>query len=131
MKHYLKNGRVYAFEDAQPVEAGMVEMSAEELQAYLNPPPTEGQILAAFTAAIQQRLDDFARTRSYDGILSACSYVASGVQRFADEGAYCVAARDATWAYAYQILADVQAQERPMPTLEEVMAELPALEWPQ
>ena len=93
-------------------------------------PPTEAEIIAAFTAAIQLRLDTFARTRSYDGILSACTYVTSSVPKFASEAAYCVGARDATWATGYQILADVQAGERAMPTVEDVMAELPSLQWP-
>lgn len=94
-------------------------------------PPTDAEILAAFTAAIQLRLDTFARTRSYDGILSACTYVTSSVPKFAGEAAYCVGARDATWATGYQILADVQAGDRAMPTVDQVMTELPPLEWPQ
>jgi len=43
------------------------------------PPPTAEQIVAQYTAAIQKRLDDFARTRDYDGILSAASYATSAV----------------------------------------------------
>lgn len=92
--------------------------------------PSNEQIIAAFTAAIQLRLDTFARTRSYDSILSACTYVTSSVPRFAAEAAYCVSARDATWATGYQLLADVQAGNRAMPTVADVMTELPALEWP-
>lgn len=99
--------------------------------AYVPPPaPTPGQVQAAFTAAIQARLDNFARTRNYDGILSACSYVTSTVPAFAAEAAYCVSARDTTWAAGYAILGDVQAGQRAMPTLEQVLSELPALSWP-
>jgi hypothetical protein len=86
---------------------------------------------AAFTNAIQQRLDDFARTRNYDNIMSAATYATSTVPKFAAEGQYAVAARDATWAKGYEILGAVLAGERPMPTLDEVMAELPALAWPE
>lgn len=92
--------------------------------------PSPSEVQASFTAAIQARLDAFARTRNYDGILSACSYVSSGVPAFAAEAAYCVAARDATWATGYEILAAVTGGQRAMPTVEQVMAELPALEWP-
>ncbi|MDP1655725.1 MAG: hypothetical protein Q8L96_06480 [Hylemonella sp.] len=95
-------------------------------------PPTAAQIEAAFTAAIQQRLDDFARTRNYDSILSACTYATSTVAKFKTEGQACVNLRDATWAAAYQILADVQAGDRPMPaSIADIEADLPALEWPQ
>jgi len=79
----------------------------------------------------QQRLDDFARTRNYDGILSACTYATSTVPKFASEGQYCVEARDATWAALYQILADVQAGTRPAPTgFSDIDGDLPALAWP-
>ena len=79
----------------------------------------------------QKRLDDFARTRNYDGILSACTYATSTVPKFQSEGQYCVTARDATWATLYQILADIQAGTRPMPTgYDDVAGELPVLTWP-
>lgn len=93
--------------------------------------PTQQQITAAFTAAIQKRLDDFAHTRNYDSILSACTYATSAVAKFKTEGQACVNLRDATWAAAYQILADVQAGDRPMPTsIADIEADLPAAVWP-
>ncbi len=79
----------------------------------------------------QKRLDEFAKTRNYDGILSACTYVTSAVPKFQAEGQYCVNARDTTWATLYQILAEVQAGTRPMPTgYDDVAPLLPVLEWP-
>jgi len=112
----------------------LVEMTEAEVSAHLNPAapaPTPEQVQAAFTAAIQQRLDDFARTRNYDGILSACTYATSSVPKFATEGQYCVDARDATWTAAYAILAEVLAETRPMPaSIEDIEADLPALAWP-
>lgn len=96
------------------------------------PAPTADEVRAQFTAAIQHRLDAFARTRNYDGILSACTYATSAVPKFAAEGQACVDLRDATWTAAYSIMADVLAGERPMPAgLEDIEADLPALEWPQ
>lgn len=93
--------------------------------------PTPAQIEASITGAIQKRLDDFAKTRGYDGILSACTYVTSAVPKFAGEGAYCVQSRDATWAKGYEIMAQVQAGTRPMPSgFADIEAELPALVWP-
>ncbi|MDR2489019.1 MAG: hypothetical protein LBD42_05975 [Desulfovibrio sp.] len=85
----------------------------------------------AFTAAIQSRLDAFAQTRGYDGILSAATYATSTVPKFAAEGQYAVEARDATWAKGYEILDAVLSGQRPMPTIEEVMEELPPLAWPE
>lgn len=94
------------------------------------PPPTIEQIIAQYDAAVQQHLDDFARTRGYDGIMSAATYAASTVPKFKAEGQYAVEARDATWAQAAHRLAAVEAGSRPMPTLDELLAELPVLTWP-
>lgn len=92
--------------------------------------PTVAETITAYTAAIQKRLDDFARTRSYDGILSAATYATSTVPKLAAEGQYAVEARDATWAKGYEILAAVEAGQRTAPALDELAAELPALAWP-
>lgn len=98
----------------------------------LSDPPamTEEQIIAVFVAEIQRRLDAFARTRGYDSILSAATYATSAVQRFSVEGRYAVDARDATWAAAYQILDQVKNGERDMPSIDDVISELPLLQWP-
>lgn len=88
-------------------------------------------LITSVTQATQQRLDDFARTRNYDGILSACTYATSTVPQFAAEGQYCVERRDATWAKLYNIMTEVEAGTRPMPTgYADIEAELPSLVWP-
>lgn len=80
----------------------------------------------------QKRLDDFAKTRGYDGILSLCSYVGSPTVKFATEGAYGVVIRDATWAKLHQILAEVTSGIRQPPAnFEEIELELPVLLWPE
>lgn len=101
------------------------------IMPYIAPEPTPEQVRAEITNAIQRRLDGFAQTRGYDSILSACSYATSGNVRFATEGQYCVDARDAHWMDAYAILADVEAGTRPLPTVDEMLSEMPTLEWPQ
>lgn len=94
------------------------------------PKPTAEEIIASFAAGVQKHLDDFARTRNYDGILSAATYATSQVPKFKAEGQYAVEARDTTWAKCYEVLASVESGSRPMPTLEELIAELPVLTWP-
>ncbi len=94
------------------------------------PPPTIEQIIAQYDAAVQQRLNDFAKTRNYTNILSAATYATSTVPKFKAEGQYAVEARDATWAKYYEVLAAVQTGARPMPTIEELIAEMPVLTWP-
>ena len=83
------------------------------------------------TDKTQARLDDFAKTRNYDGILSACTYATSGVPTFASDGQYAVTARDNTWATLYTVMAEVQAGTRPIPSgFADVEALLPILTWP-
>ncbi len=95
-------------------------------------PPTSEQIMAECVERTQKRLDDFARTRNYDGIMSACTYATSTVPKFKAEGQYAVEARDATWAALYQLLAEVQAGTRPMPSsYADIEPLLPVLEWPK
>lgn len=80
----------------------------------------------------QKHLDQFAMTRGYDGILSACTYHSSAVTKFQVEGAYCVQARDATWAKLYEMLDEVTAGTRPVPSgFADVLPELPTLAWPE
>jgi len=132
MKYFKDtNNQVHAveagFEDLLP--AGCVEITEDEAHSLVKPTPE--QIIAQYTAGVQKRLDDFARTRNYDGILSAATYATSLIPKFKAEGQYAVEARDSTWAAAYALLAEVEAGTRPMPTLEEVFAALPELVWPQ
>lgn len=79
----------------------------------------------------QARLDDFAKTRNYDGILSLCTYATSTNPKFKAEGQYGVTIRDATWYRLYEIMAEVEAGTRPLPEgYADVEPELPVLEWP-
>lgn len=81
--------------------------------------------------AVQQRLDAFARTRNYDGILSLASYATSTVPKFAAEGQYGVQARDDTWASLYVYESQVAAGTLPPPTsFADVEPHLPVLAWP-
>lgn len=86
-------------------------------------------IAAEVERRAQAALDAFARARGYDGILSACTYVTSTVPTFAAEAQACVNLRDATWGACYTIMAAVQAGQRTLPSVAEVLAELPALAW--
>lgn len=93
------------------------------------PVKTATQIQTEIVTATQERLDTWARTRGYDGILSACTYAASSVPKFAAEGQAAVVARDATWAALYTLMGAVMAGTAPMPAGFAAVT-LPALEWP-
>lgn len=88
------------------------------------------RIQTEIVAAVQSRLDDFARTKNYDGILSLCTYASSTNPAFAAEGQTGVDLRDATWTKLYQILGEVQDGAHAVPTcFADIEAEFPVLEW--
>lgn len=127
------NSMTQRIEEGQPVFS-----DGQWVQAWKVTPLTADEVAQQqralqenIVAQTQQRLDDFARTRGYDGILSAATYVTSTVPKFAAEGQCCVEARDATWACLYAILAEVEAGIRLAPTsFEDIEKELPVLSWP-
>ena len=98
------------------------------------PPPTPEEAQEAaknqFTAAIDGYMNDFARERGYDSMQSAASYDGDEDPQFNLEGAYCKQMRSRIYRAAWGIYADVMSGQRPMPVLEEVLAELPPLRWP-
>lgn len=91
--------------------------------------PTEEEIQKMLTDGVQAYMDTTAQTRGYDNIHTACSYANSTDEVFKAEGTACLAWRDSVWRKCYNILDEVKTGIRPIPTLEEVIAELPELKW--
>lgn len=118
---YIDGGTVYTF---------VVEnKTAEELAA--DAAAKARALQADIVRHTQWRLDAFARERGYDDIKSARSYAGCSVLKFDAEGTYCLNASAETWAKLYDMLAEVQAGTRPMPSgFADVEPELPALAWP-
>jgi len=75
--------------------------------------------------AIQNMLDSKAQELRYDNMMSARSY-AGYDNPFKDEAVRLATWCANCWAKAGEIEADVEAGNRPMPTVEEVLSELPA-----
>lgn len=121
-------------ENSEPAAPGVLaEMSQQEWEAALADEIAirTRRLVQSIVDATQKHMDDFARTRNYDGILSLCTYATSAVPKFRSEGQYGVDARDATWATLYEILAEVETGLRPTPTgFADIEPDLPALAWP-
>lgn len=95
------------------------------------PAPTAEQIRAARIGAVQAHLDAAAKTAGYDNIYTACTYADEpAVAKFQAEGQAFRAWRSLVWAHCHQVLADVQAGVRSIPTDAALIAELPALKLP-
>lgn len=82
--------------------------------------------LAALASAVQTHLDAEARRVGYDDIVSAISYCNDANAAWATESSALFSWRSSTWLAYFAIEADVKNNVRPMPTAEQVLAELPA-----
>lgn len=114
-------------------EAGnlTIENKGEYYEVVEIPPyiPTEEELQQQFEDGVEAYMTSVVQTRNYRDIHTAASYVNSTNEKFAKEGAACNKWRDDVWDKCYAILAEVKAGKREIPTLEEVIAELPVLEW--
>ena len=136
MKHYINStNQIFAYEEDGSqdhlISADLVELTVEDLASHLAPKPLSlQQQIANAKDAIQSSLDNFAKEKDYDSIISACSYAISSTSAQAAEGQHCSDLRDLTWRQFYLILAEVEAGDRTMPVLSDLLLELPELTWP-
>lgn len=92
-------------------------------------PPTEAQLIALYTAAVQNHMDSRALLFGYDDIKTAVTYAEEpSVPRFQTEGQAFRAWRSACWDYCYTLLAAVKAGQRELPSVDQLVAELPELD---
>lgn len=87
--------------------------------------------LASYEAAIQAHIDAVAAARGYRDGWALAGYATSTVPAWAAEAAAYIAWRDTVWVGVHAELARVQAGEREPPTVEGLIAELPAIAWPE
>lgn len=104
------------------LDGGVLVYSPQNIQ-------TQEDVIRSFKDAIQKTLDDAARAKNYDDIVSACSY-AGYPNVFQAEAIAFGQWRANVWAYGYGELDKVIAGTRPVPTIAEIIAELPALVLP-
>lgn len=126
---YWLPGDTYATEARYMTTVGALPATAILTQPEKPADVVKAEQVALYVAAVQKRLDTFAQTRNYDNIFTACTYATSTNTKFSAEGLRCISLRDATWAKCYEVLAAVDAGTRTAPTIDELLAELPALTW--
>ena len=132
-------GQTFKVEDGFPFDASewankngyKFVQKGDYFEIEVIPEPTkeevEQQVQKQLTDAVQHVLDSKAQELNYDNCLSVCSYIDTGVARFDAEGKAFRAWRSAVWAKGYEILAEVQAGKREIPTEQELISELPEL----
>lgn len=97
---------------------------------YAPPPPPPRPTERDYLAAVQAMLDAKAQERAYDGIVSACSYVGSGVAQYDREGVALKAWRDQVWNACYASLPQALAGVNGQPSPDEFVATMPSFTWP-
>lgn len=100
--------------------ADVPEQTTEEKQTLIQ---------AQLTVTVQSWMDKAVQARNYDNIHTACTYANSTDEIFKAEGKACIMWRDDVWRACYNILNEVLSGTREIPTAEELIAELPKLEW--
>lgn len=87
--------------------------------------PEKTPAAAEYEAAIDAHLNMVAQQHGYDNIISACSY-AGAVNPFQLESMDFVEWRGNVWQHCLSVLDDVKNGRIPVPSIEELIAELPA-----
>lgn len=93
-------------------------------------PPDYTQEKLDLGQAVYEHMNQIVQQYDYRTIDSACLRVLSSNPSYKAQGIAAMAWRDAVDAKCEEILMSVISGERLVPSLEELIAELPVLEWP-
>lgn len=130
---YDEEGNIITEEHTEEIKKpiyGMVYRNMTEAEMQEIPQPSVEEIKQQYLAMVDNYLDETVKTRGYDNILSACSYADDDTDKvFQAEGIACRKWRSLVYRQCLTILADVEAGKRHIPTEQELIAELPKLEW--
>ncbi len=88
----------------------------------------EGRIQKQLTDLVQHILDNKAQKLGYDSCLSVCSYIDTGIQKYDVEGRAFRVWRSVVWEKSYELLSEITAGTREIPTEEALRSMLPKLE---
>lgn len=119
--------------DADPrftyMEGQPVRVNGRLTQTWDATPASADRAIASYTAKLEQFYDDKAKERRYANRYT-CALRAGYAGPFHAEGVAFASWMDTCNAHAYQIMAEVLAGQRQMPSIEELIADLPTLTWP-
>lgn len=105
----------------------VTELPSEQVAA--NVAAAQAALIASYTAALDDFIDDTAKADRWDNRIT-CVMRAGYPNLWQAKGVAFGTWMDACYALAYQIMAEVQAASRSLPTIEEFLAEMPVMIWP-
>lgn len=91
------------------------------------PPAPPAPTVADFAAAIQAHIDSVALSRGYANGFAMAGYATDPEHSF--EAQPFVVWRGQVWKHAYAELSKVQSGQRELPTIAELVGELPKIVW--
>lgn len=100
-----------------------------QFQIVENEKPTPEQILKGYEDAVQKHLDTTAQQRGYDSTYTCLSYLNSTDEIWRRESNAFNAWRDSVWRKCHEILNAFLAGHIPQPTVAELLAKLPVMNW--
>jgi hypothetical protein len=86
--------------------------------------------IADYKRAFDAHLDQVAQTRQYDNRLTIAAYVSSTHPQWAAEAETFIAWRDICLMQMFSTLGAVEAGDIDPPTIEDFIADMPAIDWP-
>jgi hypothetical protein len=128
--YYYKddNDGIYAVSKKSSANTTWTQITKTEYDSLnVSAPETAEQVIARLEAALDRHLDTVANSYRYESIRTMVTYATSEHPTFGLEGRAAVKFRDAVYAYGIQVIADVQAEIRTIPTEAELIAELPQI----
>lgn len=93
------------------------------------PQPSVEEILKGYENAVQAHLDATAQSRGYDNTYTCLSYLSSTDEIWKRESNAFNAWRDQVWRKCHEILNAFMAGEIEQPTVEELIEQLPVIDW--
>lgn len=128
MKYFKDdNGEIRAIEKGQEflIKSSWQEMTETEVQSAINPPKSTERIIAEFEFAVERHVNNVAKSKGYNNIDSIAKYLGSNNAFRAECEALSAWTAD-VWITAQGMLNDWQAGTIEQPTIDEVIAALPA-----
>lgn len=104
----------------------------EELDVILRAKGLTPCIVSAadYAAAVQAVIDRVAKEAGYNGPATLAGYSTSTVEAWRNQALVFVAWRDAVWLSVYAQQSAVAQGSEPAPTISQIVAGLPVIEWP-
>lgn len=80
--------------------------------------------------SVQYVIDKTAQSKSYADAVSCASYSTSSNTQWKAEAECFIVWRDSVWNYLYQLLATLEGNQDPIPSVQEILDSLPVIVWP-